>query len=69
MDYYYYKQKCKEKGYSPCRFAIEILGISKSNVTNWKKGGNPRCNVLIKMAEILDCSTDNLLGINRKDKL
>lgn len=35
MNYDAFKQKCKEKGYSASSLVTE-LGISKSNITNWK---------------------------------
>lgn len=62
MNYEAFKAKCKERGYSPCRFVDEKLGISKSNITNWKNGGNPSYENLIKMSKILECSIDYLLG-------
>lgn len=61
MNYDAFKQKCKEKGYSASRLVTE-LGISKSNITNWKNGGNPSYDILIKMAQTLECSVGYLLG-------
>ena len=55
MNYNAFKQKCKEKGYSASSLVTE-LGISKSNITNWKNGGNPSYEILIKMAQTLECS-------------
>ena len=61
MNYNAFKQKCKEKGYSASSLVTE-LGISKSNITNWKNGGNPSYEILIKMAQTLECSVGYLLG-------
>lgn len=40
MDFEAFKTRCKEKGYSASSLVTE-LGISKSNITNWRNGGNP----------------------------
>lgn len=61
MNYEAFKQKCKEKGYSASSLVTE-LGISKSNITNWKNGGNPSYEILIKIAQTLECSVGYLLG-------
>ena len=61
MNYEAFKQKCKEKGYSASSLVTE-LGISKSNITNWKNGGNPSYDILIKMSQTLECSVGYLLG-------
>ena len=61
MDFEAFKTRCKEKGYSASSLVTE-LGISKSNITNWKNGGNPSYEILIKMAQTLECSVGYLLG-------
>lgn len=61
MNYDAFKSRCKEKGYSASSLVTE-LGISKSNITNWKNGGNPSYEILIKMAQTLECSVGFLLG-------
>lgn len=63
MNYNAFKQKCKEKGYSASSLAIKI-GISKSNITNWKNGANPSYEALMKISQILECSIDYLLQKN-----
>ncbi len=63
MNYNALKKRCEEKGTSPSQLAME-LGISKSNITNWKNGGNPSYEALLKMSQILECSTDYLLQKN-----
>ena len=61
MDYARLEQLCSDKKISVSKLA-ETVGISKGNTSTWKKGGNPSIDVLIKMAEALDCSVDYLLG-------
>ena len=42
----------------------EMLNISESNITNWKKGENlPSLDVLYKLCKILNESADYLLGL------
>lgn len=41
---------------------LQQLGLSKGNLSNWKKGGMPSADVLARLADALDCSTDFLLG-------
>ena len=55
MDYNAFKTRCKEKGYSPSSLVAD-LGLSKSNVTNWKHGGNPSYAVLIQISQKLECT-------------
>ena len=61
MDYARLEQLCNDKKISASKLA-EMVGISKGNTSTWKKGGNPSIEVLVKMAEVLDCSVDYLLG-------
>lgn len=46
---------CQEKGTSPTKLCIE-LGLSTNKVSLWNKGGLPKRDVLIKLAQKLDCS-------------
>jgi transcriptional regulator with XRE-family HTH domain len=63
MDFDRFKTRCKEKGYSPTSLA-EKIGIRRSNVTNWKNGGNPSVEILIQLSKSLECSIDYLLGLD-----
>jgi transcriptional regulator with XRE-family HTH domain len=63
MDFNRFKTRCKEKGCSPTSLA-EKMGISRSNATNWKNGGNPSIETLIQISELLECSVDYLLGLD-----
>lgn len=67
MDFEAFKKKCKEKGYSPSSF-VKNMGISTSNITNWKNGGNPSFDVLAKIASELECSVGYLLGTETEDQ-
>lgn len=62
MFYDVYIQLCIEKGISPSKAAQEI-GFNKSSITNWKNNGyTPRQEILMKIAEYFNVSTDYLLG-------
>lgn len=41
----------------------EKTGISSGNISDWKNGrSTPKADALIKIADLLDCSVDYLLG-------
>lgn len=61
MDYLFLEKKCRECGTTPTALSLK-LGLSKGNTSNWKKGGNPSAEILVKLADELDCTVDNLLG-------
>lgn len=43
----------------------KALGISRSNISNWKNGTNyPSVEMLIKLCKLLDISADYLLGLD-----
>ncbi len=68
MDYAVFDKLCKEKNTTPTALALK-LGLSKGNTSSWKKGGNPSADVLIKIADELDCTIDLLLGRLKKRSL
>ena len=49
-----FKRICEERGTSPTRVVLEI-GLSSSKVNLWNKGAMPKADVLIKLAQKLDC--------------
>lgn len=52
----------KAAGYTQQRLA-EKLGVSRSAVAMWETGGTrPRSDRLLRLAEILGCTADELLG-------
>ncbi len=53
----------KNSGYTQKQLA-NLLNISESNITNWKKGDNfPSLDILYKLCIILQESADYLLGL------
>lgn len=59
------KSACTNKGLILSPF-IEELGLKSSNTGAWKRGGYPRVENLIEIADALDVSTDYLLGRENK---
>ena len=49
-----FKRICEERGTSPTRVVLKI-GLSSSKVNLWNKGAMPKADVLIKLAQELDC--------------
>lgn len=41
---------------------VKELGLSSSKVTAWKNGSVPNGEILVKLADYLNCSVDYLLG-------
>lgn len=46
---------CQDRGTTPTRLCIE-LGLSTNKVSLWNKGGLPKADVMVKLAEKLGCS-------------
>ena len=61
MNYLLFEELCKSNGTTRAALSRK-LGISKSNMNNWKNGSNPSVEVLCKLADELNCTTDSLLG-------
>ena len=55
------QSRCSEKGIKITPLLAE-LGLSKGNISKWKSGTLPNGEILIKLANRLDCSVDYLLG-------
>ncbi len=56
------KELREEKGLLSKDFA-KIMSVEPATITNWEKGNRfPKDDVLIKIADYFDCSTDYLLG-------
>lgn len=53
---------CKAKGTTP-NAVCKKLELSNAIATHWKSGTMPKADVLVKIAELLECSTDYLLGL------
>lgn len=61
MDYDIFDTLCKQHGTTPTALVLK-LGLSKGNTTSWKNGGNPSVEILIKLSDELNCTSDLLLG-------
>ena len=46
---------CQERGTSPTKLCIE-LGLSTNKVSLWNKGGLPKADIMMKLAQKLECS-------------
>lgn len=45
-----------------------LVGVNRTAVTKWESGAaNPRTERLIKLADVLRCSIDDLLGNRKKN--
>ena len=58
---------CTKKGISITQLTV-MLGISKSNVTNWKNGSIPKSDKIQQIASYFGVSTDYLLGNETEGK-
>lgn len=54
-----FEQLCAERNLSPCS-VCEAVGISKSNYSNWNERTIPRKTTLIKIANYLGVSVEEL---------
>lgn len=52
---------CREKNIKPTPLVLS-MGLSSSNVSQWKKGSLPRAQVLTQLANYFNVSTNYLLG-------
>lgn len=60
MFYETLKEVCEKKKTSPSAVCI-ALGMSKSNVTNWKNGQYPRLDTVIEIANYLSINPTKLI--------
>ena len=45
----------------------ELINVKRSTVAMWENGSNiPRTGTLIRIAQVLECTTDELLGYERR---
>lgn len=60
---YILKELREEKNYSQEEIA-KLIGASQTSIKNWELGINePKASYIIKLAQIFNVTTDNLLGI------
>lgn len=50
-----FKRICNERGTTPTRVCLE-LGLSSSKVNLWNKGGIPKGDVMVRLAQKLECT-------------
>ena len=50
-----FKRICNERGTSPTRVCLD-LGLSSNKVNLWNNGGLPKAEVLVKLAQKLECT-------------
>ena len=60
MFYEQLKEVCRKKHTTPTAVCV-ALGMSRSNVTNWKNGRPPRLDVVMRIAEHLNVSVTRLI--------
>ena len=58
-------EELKKQGISGNKLC-NILGIANANYSNWKKG-TPKAEIICKIADVLNVSTDYLLGRSETD--
>lgn len=66
MFYESLKEVCEKKHTSPSAVVLE-LGMSKSNITNWKRGKSPRLDVVVAIAKHLGVNPSKLIPKDRKE--
>ena len=58
----YFKKYREAKGISQTELA-ERVGVTQQSISDYEKDfKEPRFDVLVRIANVLDCSTDKLLG-------
>ena len=60
MFYETLKKACAEKQTSPSAVCV-ALGMSKSNVTEWKNGRSPKLDTVVQIAEHLGVAPADLI--------
>lgn len=66
----YAKNLCdlmQKTGTSSCKLAKSV-GVHVSTVTNWKDGGNPKLDHIVRVADYFGVTVDDLLREARKDE-
>lgn len=66
MFYDRLKSECEKKGYKIIPLVVECGG-NKSSPGTWRKGASPNSDIVVKLADKLNVTTDYLLG--RSDRV
>lgn len=67
MFYDRFIELCNQKNIKPTPLVVG-MGLSSSNVSQWKKGSTPRPEVLAKLADYFGVSVEYLLTGEQKEK-
>ena len=62
MFYQRLHEICKAKGVSVTKM-VKDIGLSSANMSNWKNGRVPKTEIAFKIADYLDVSVYELLGL------
>lgn len=58
----------KKRGHTTISLAA-LLGVCPSTITNWEKGiREPSIEMIQKITGVLNCTSDELLGIERREE-
>lgn len=64
-----YESLCAERGMKPQSLEMfEITGVSTGAISGWKKGALPKAEVLARLSQYFDVTTDYLLGLSELRK-
>ena len=60
-----YEALCAERGMKPqSPEMFDITGVSAGAISGWKKGALPKAEVLTRLSQYFDVTTDYLLGLS-----
>lgn len=60
-----YVELCSEQGMKPQNPEMQrIAGVSSGSISGWKKGADPKIEVLKKLSSYFSCTVDYLLGLS-----
>lgn len=62
-----FKKVCDERGKSPSSVVL-AAGMSKSNITEWKRGSYPTVDTVIRLAAQLGVSPRDLIPVESEKK-
>lgn len=64
-----YVELCSERGMKPQNPEMQkIAGVSSGSISGWKKGADPKIEVLRKLSLYFDCTVDYLIGLSEVRK-
>lgn len=64
-----YVELCSERGVKPQNpEMLQAAGVSSGSISGWKKGSDPKIEVLRRLSEYFDCTVDYLIGLSEVRK-